>query len=147
MFLDRPAFVLERRINQPLTLINTAVSTGQPMAADSELSLGTIGALRADTPLRRTLGSFDMAWRAEARLVTARGRLVARVELEVDAWSAEATRLQIRPIASHPERWSARRLRRYFELAHQAADLTSRSLDALAVEPQLHPLPELVYVA
>jgi hypothetical protein len=144
MYLDRPHFVLERRINQPLPLVNTAVSTGLPFLADSEISLGSHGTLKTDTPLRRTLGSFDMAWRSEARLLAPRGRVVARIQIELDAWSADATRLQIRPVAQHPERWSTRRLRRYFDLAHFAADQTARRIDDLAVTPQLHPLPQLV---
>jgi hypothetical protein len=144
MFLDRPAFVLERRVNQPLPAVNAALSIGLPFARDSEWPLGSEGALRVDNPLRRTLGSYDMSWRADARLVTHRGRLVARIEMEVDAWSVDSTRLQLRPVARHPERWGARRLRRYFDLAHRAADGAARELDEIARSPQLHPLPQLV---
>ena len=129
MHLAPPAFVLERRINTPLALVNRAVSTGGPFVAAADLSLGWDGAISFDTPLRRTLGSFDLAWRAHARLLTRHGRPVARVALTVDGWSGDSTRLQLRPAAPHPERWSRRRLRRYFRVAHLAADRAARELD------------------
>jgi len=146
MYLDPPMFVMERRINQPLPLVNRAVSTGGPFTRAAADSLGSAGTLYVDRPFRRTLGSFDLAWRCDARLLTARGRLVARVEVTVDGWSTDATRLQLRPVARHPERWSPRRLRRYFALAALAADAAARQLEELAQEPQLRPVPELLAV-
>lgn len=143
MFLERPAFVLERRINHPPPLVNAAVSTGEPFAAGAQIPLGPAGLLEIDTPLRRTLGSYDLSWRADARLVTPRRRLVARVEIEVGPWSHDATRLQLRPAARHPERWSARRLHRYFTLAHGAADHTARELGSVARTAKLLPVPHL----
>ena len=144
MFLERPAFVLERRINHPPPLVNAAVSTGSPLVAGADIPLSSAGSLAIDTPLRRTLGSYDLSYRADARLMTPRKRLVAHIEIEVDPWSRSATRLQLRPAARHPERWSARRLRRYFVLAHQAADHTARELGSAARTPKLHPVPHLV---
>jgi hypothetical protein len=146
MYLDPPTFVMERRINQPLPLVNLAVSTGGPFTRAAADPLGPDGTFYVDRPFRRTLGSFDLAWRCDARLLTRRGRLVARVEITVDGWSTDATRLQLRPVARHPERWSPRRLRRYFQLAHLAADAAARQLDEHAQKPQLRPLPELVAV-
>jgi hypothetical protein len=64
-------------------------------------------------------------WCGTARLLTARSRLVATVEVEVSMWSDDATSVTIRPAAKHPERWRAWRLRRYFPLAHRAADATA----------------------
>jgi hypothetical protein len=147
MHLAPPAFVLERRIDTPLALVNRAVSTGGPFEPAAELPLGTDGTLSFDTPLRRTLGSFDLAWRADARLLTRRGRPVARVALMVDEWSSDATRLQVRPAAPHPERWSRGRLRRYFRLAHLAADRAAGELCEHSRAPQLLPVPELVSVS
>jgi hypothetical protein len=144
MNLAPTSFVLERRINQPLPVVNRAVSTGGPFEAASQISLGSDGTLSFDTPLRRTLGSYDLAWRADARLLTRRGRLVARVALIVDGWSADATRLQLRPASVRPERWSRRRLERYFRLAHLAADRAARELHEQSRAPQLQPVPELL---
>jgi hypothetical protein len=147
MFLDPPTFVLERRINQPLPLVNLAVSTGGPFTRDAIVALGSEGSLRVDEPLRRTLGSYDLAWRADGRLVTRRGRLIARVEVTVDGWSNEATRLQLRPVARHPERWSGRRLKSYFRLAHFAIDDAACQLSEHALRPQLQPAPEFATAA
>jgi len=146
MYLDPPTFVMERRINQPLPVVNLAVSTGGPFTRATADALGSDGTLYVDRPFRRTLGSYDLAWRCDARLLTPRGRLVARVEVTVDGWSTDATRLRLRPVARHPERWSRRRLRRYFLLAGHAADAAARQLDQHAQTPQLQPVPELVAV-
>ena len=144
MHLAPPSFVLERRINQPLALVNRAVSTGGPFRTSSPISFRAAGTLVFDTPLRRTLGSHDPAWRADARLVARHGRPVARVAITVDTWSADATRLQLRPASLRPDRWSRRRLQRYFRLAHLAADHVARELDEQSRAPQLQPAPELL---
>ena len=144
MYLDPPAFVLERRINQPPGLVNVALSTGAPFRRSTGAALDADGILDVDDPFRRTLGTFDLAWRTEGRLLTTRGRQVASVVLVVDDWCGGATRLRLRPVARHPERWGRWRLRRYFRLAHLAADLTARLLDEQAQVPQLEPLPQLV---
>ena len=144
MHLAPPTFVLERRINQPLPVVNRAVSTGGPFAATSPISLDSDATLTFDTPLRRTLGSYDLAWRADARLLTRRGRLVARVAVTVDGWSADATRLQLRPAAVRPERWGRRRLEQYFRIAHLAADHAAREIHQQSRAPQLQPVPELL---
>lgn len=146
MYLDPPTFVLERRINQPLPLVNLAVSTGGPFVRGTAVPLGPNAKLHVDERLRRTLGSYDLAWRADARLLSGRRRLIARIEVTVDGWSTDATRLQLRPVARHPERWSRRRLRNYFQLAHLAADHAARELSAHAQQPQLQPVPQLAAV-
>ena len=48
-------------------------------------------------------------------------------------WSRDASCLTVRPVARHPERWRAWRLRRYFALAHDAADATARLVAQRAV--------------
>jgi len=144
IYLNPPAFVLERRINQPLLRVDAAVSTGEPFRRGAAIPLESEGILSIESPLRRTLGSYDLAWRADARLLTRRGWLLARVEVTVDAWSSDATRLQLRPVARHPERWNGWRLKRYFRLAHLAADVAARELNAHAQKPQPQPAPQLV---
>ena len=54
--------------------------------------------------------------RAERRL----GRF--HVIVEVAEWSDEACELRVRPVSRRIGRWSSRRQRRYFGLAHAAAD-------------------------
>ena len=119
------------------------MSTHDPLPEAADFALGSEGRLHIDDGLCITVGTYAMSWRAQGRLLTRRGRVVTRVELEIDAWSNDATRLQVRPIARHPERWGRARLHRYFVLAHDAADHTARLLTDLAVSPQLHPVPEL----
>jgi hypothetical protein len=144
MQLDPATFVMERRINQPLPIVNLAVSTGGPFTRAAVDLLASNGRMCVDGPLRRTLGSYDLAWRCDACLRTRRGRLVAQVAVTVDGWSNDATRLRLRPVARHPERWSRWRLHQYFLLAHLAADDAARQLDEHAQQPQLRPVPELV---
>ena len=139
-----PTFVLERRINESTARVNLALSTRDSVVDPCTVSLAGDGVLSFDTPLRCTLGSYDLAWRTKGRLRTRRGRLVARVELTVDAWSSDATRLQIRPASHHPERWGRWRLNRYFRLAHVAADRIAREIQDCARVPQLRPVPEHV---
>jgi len=134
-------FVVERRLAEPSELVDLVASTGTLLPnAGASIRLGQASLVIA-APLRRTLGSFDLAWRTEAILRNQRGRRVARIDVTVDAWSADATRLQLRPAARHPERWSRRRLRQYFPLAHAAADALGTMLLDRARAPQLWPQP------
>jgi hypothetical protein len=137
MDLLRPAFVLERRINIPLSRIETALNdnTVPRTSARLEFSAG----LLLDAPfLPRTdawPGSSGRSWSATGVLITDRCRSVARVEIEIGPWSQNATRLELRPVAQHPHRWSQRRLHRYFRLAHLAADQTASTLTQTAQHP------------
>jgi hypothetical protein len=89
----------------------------------AEVSLGDLGRLTIDLPLRRIDGPYQ-AWRGRGRL-HGRGPRVARstrVDLELTPWSATAVELRLLPTHPHPSRWGRRRLRRYLDLAHLAAD-------------------------
>ena len=136
--LQWPAFVLERRVNQPLMAVHAWLLMDGDLGSGTHIDLGDAGELCVDGPLRPTLSFYDVSWRADARLLNARKHLVARVELEVDGWCSDATRLQLRPCARHPERWGKRRLRRYFTLAHNAVDHTAHRLTEMAAaqEPE-----------
>ena len=148
--LNPPAFVLERRVNRPLAAVQAALRTQAALVPDATIALVDDAELRVSEPLYPVLGFYDVSWRAGARLLgaplypTGRRRVVARVEIEVDAWSCEATRLQLRPMATHPERWRAHHLERYFALAHDAADRTARRLSQIAREPEAPRAYELV---
>ena len=145
MHLSGPAFVLERRINVPLHRLNAALnrdprSTAMPWPDRPR-------ALRLDEPFRAVRDSWYPRWRATAALLDEHGRAATTVELEVGAWSADASRLQLRPTSRHPERWSRRRLRRYFALAHLAADQTASALGELTrTAPPLTAHRELAHV-
>jgi hypothetical protein len=117
---------------------------------DAPIALDEGCELRIDGWLQPSPGFYDLAWRVEGRLLgaplspTGRRRCVARVDIEIDAWSRDATRVQLRPSARHPERWSARRLERYFTLAHEAVDEAARSLSRAARGPAVPRSYELV---
>jgi hypothetical protein len=130
MFIDPPAFVVQRRINHPLTDVQRGLADRAALAPNRLVDLDTEGFLYLAEPLR-PISPYNSrqplpTWCARARLLTSNRRVVAPVELEVSMWSHEATSLSLRPVARHPVRWSARRLRRYFNLAHPAADAAAQ---------------------
>jgi hypothetical protein len=125
--LTRSAFVLERRINQPLTTIGMALNNSRDLM--KALARGEPGVLLLDGPLRSIpRSSLYPSWRATGQLRSPRGRPVARIELRVDLCDGETGRLQLRPLTGHPERWGRRRLRDYFGPAHLAADQTVQAI-------------------
>ena len=46
----------------------------------------------------------------------------ARVSIEVAQWSDKVVELRLSPVSHHLGRWGERRQRRYFDVAHRAAD-------------------------
>jgi hypothetical protein len=122
MPLSWPSFVVSRRVNRPLPAVQSVLFDPSSFRPGDTYGVGTEGALTIDTPFRLIVAYPSPSWRATARLFARGSRAVARVELEVSAWSADASELTVRPVARHPERWSRRRLRRYFALAHDGAD-------------------------
>jgi hypothetical protein len=126
MSLDWPTFVLQRRINQPLSEVKRVLCNPAGVEAGAELSLGSQGRLVVDQRFSRAPFPSESSLVAQGTLHTNRGQRVARVEIEVGAWSNDATVLFLRPVARHPERWGGRRANRYFELAHEGADAVAR---------------------
>lgn len=137
MPFDSTTFVVERRINHPLRDVQRGLADRMPLAPAGRLDADADGFLCIVEPLRpvRPYSSRQPfpTWCASAHLLRSRRRLVARVELEVSMWSRDASCLTVRPVARHPERWRAWRLRRYFALAHDAADATARLVAQRAV--------------
>jgi len=130
MLFDPPTFVVQRRINHPLADVQRGLADRVALVPDGILDLGADGFLQLAEPMRPMTPYSSRqplpTWCAPALLLTPGWRPVAPVELEVSMWSHEATSLALRPAARHPERWSSRRLRRYFALAHAGADATAR---------------------
>jgi hypothetical protein len=97
-----------------------------PLAGDS-LELPEGGHLIFDAPFEATSGG----WSAPARLV-AFGRWPfrgERVEIAITATPMTAAReLRVVPRSLHASRWSARRVRRWFSLAHEGADALATRL-------------------
>jgi hypothetical protein len=130
MSLDWPTFVLQRRINTPLSDVQRTLFEPESVGTGGELELGSHGRLIVDKRFSRAPFPADESYVAQGTLQTSRGQRVARVEVEVGAWSNEATVLTLRPVARNPQRWSGRRATRYFELAHEGADAIARLAEA-----------------
>jgi len=130
MSLDWPTFVLQRRINQPLAEVQRTLCDPAGVNNGAELELGSHGSLIVDQRFSRAPFPSTKSFVAQGTLQTSRGQRVARVEVEVGAWSSDATVLVLRPVARNPQRWSGRRATRYFELAHQGADAIARLAEA-----------------
>jgi len=123
--VDVPMFVLQRRIDQTSVAVRHALLDSNARGSTRRDLAGGVyaqidGALDAAPPLR-TLGGAS--WRAPATIRNRHGRVIERIELEVNAWDASRAELLVRPRTRHPQRWSRRRRARYFRLAHPAADL------------------------
>ena len=139
MPLDAPTFVVQRRVNHPLSLVQRGLADRAPITPQRLVDLGENGSMFVAEPLH-PVAPFSSrqpmpTWCTRANLLTPRGRLVATVEVEVSMWAHDATSVSLRPVARHPERWRAWRMRRYFGLAHHAADATAHLLAPRATTP------------
>ena len=135
MQFNQPMFVLQRRINQPLEAVERVLCDPAAFRASSTIPLP--GGL--DVTLERRFGvtfppfGVDHAsWCAPVRASTRRGRTVERFDVEINAWDAWSTELLVRPRARRPYRWSGRRMRRYFAIAHTTADALTGRIGARA---------------
>ena len=148
MQFNQPMFVLQRRINQPLEAVERVLCDPAATRASSTLALGDGLDLALERSFGVTFAPFGVdhaSWCAPARVSTARGRTVERFEVEINAWDAWSTELLVRPRARHPYRWSGRRMRRYFDVAHATADALACRIGARAGAPsqpvRLAPVP------
>jgi RimJ/RimL family protein N-acetyltransferase len=143
---SRPAtpplsYVLERRVNRPSHVVARTLRDRSKIAPPSGFALGDEGTLVVEEPLRPSTQPFlrgHESWRTTAQLLSDRGRVVARVDIEVAMWTPGSMLVQLRPVASNTHRWGARRARRYFSLAHASADRLERLLN----EESVHRLPK-----
>lgn len=81
-------------------------------------------------------------WRARGRLARNGLGLVRHtsVDLEITPWSQIACELRMSPRSKRFRSWGAHRQRRYFVLAHQAADEIARRLGSANGEPRIVPI-------
>ena len=100
--------------------------------------------LRLEQPFGVTFPVFGLegaSWRAPASICNRQGRCLEHIEIELNVWDEQATELVVRPRARSPYNWRARHLRRYFRLAHDAADALTLVLatDTPRLEPAERP--------
>jgi hypothetical protein len=114
--------VVTRRVNVPTTLLRRAVYLVPFEVAD----------LGFTEPFTSIGDDKVPAWHATGRLYRPGGgwSRYTRVDVELTAWSADASELRIRAVSPRVHKWSARRQRNYFRLAHRTADVLVRSIDA-----------------
>jgi hypothetical protein len=79
------------------------------------------------TDFTRSTDGERPTWTARTRLPTAPR---TPVEIEVTKWSSAVVELSVRPSGRRLVTWSPARERRYFELAHEAADYVADVLRA-----------------
>jgi hypothetical protein len=125
MQFSQPMFVLQRRINEPLGAVERVLCDATLLSAGAEHDLGGGAWLVLERPFGVAFPPFGVefaSWSAPARVYTRRGGRPVKFELEINAWDGATTELLVRPRARSPYRWSGRRMRRYFAVAHATAD-------------------------
>jgi hypothetical protein len=124
-------FVLQRRVNQPFGAVGRVVCDPWLLHGGTCINLDDDAVLQLEQPFGVTFPVFGWegaSWLAPASICNRHGRCVEHIEIELNAWDAHATELVVRPRARSPHNWHGRHLRRYFRLAHEAADALIRVL-------------------
>jgi hypothetical protein len=122
---DWISFELQRRIDLPFEDVQRAVTSPAVLGTGMTMPLAGLGLVVLHAPFRPASLPYGSALHAPAMLTSSRGRRVALVRLEITAWSHDTTAISLRPLSSRPDRWGARRVEQYFELAHECADVIS----------------------
>jgi len=131
-FLDPPTWSdpgVTRRIG------TTATSLARRIDGDPGLRrirLARRGELRVQQPARPDPAGSTTRWHAGGRLVGAGPRLArsTRIDIEVSAGSPGTVEVRLVPRSRHIHWWAPGRQRRYFQLAHAAADELEQVLTA-----------------
>jgi hypothetical protein len=123
--------------------VERQLADGTVWPPGTALPLDRLGGLVIEEPLLRAHCSGVPGWRASGRLVRKvpsgraglrrlrsirpwSGRTFGRVDIEILPWSSTTTGVRLARRSPLPSYWSARRVRRYWALAHAAADRLAR---------------------
>jgi hypothetical protein len=130
----RPSGVLERNVRRtverPFASINSAIENSSKFTAGRVVVVSGLGKMIFDSTFQR-LEFCGMA------MLQTRGRLVgrgpricryARIEVELTPWSVRTTEVRISPRSRFVHLWGVRRSRRYWLLAHGAANVLKEML-------------------
>ena len=116
------AVAISRRIETSPLRLGTLLAEHSPVDLPGTVILGDRGHLVLDGPFVAEAHAHA-AWSATGRLHgVGRTERAERIDVVLSAWSGATVELRIRPQSAHPYRWGRRRLRRYFDLGHLAAD-------------------------
>jgi hypothetical protein len=122
--------VVVRRIKTPPSEVaQRIVWEGEPPA---RVGLGRLGELRVGSHIRSDGSGPGEVWLIPSRLVGSGPRIVrfSRVDIEIRPASSQTVELRLLPRSRHIHRWGTRRHRRYFQLAHAAADQVAQRFAA-----------------
>jgi hypothetical protein len=139
MQLNQPMFVLQRRITAPLGAVEHVLCDASLFGAGAMHELGNGALLEIERPFGVVFPPFGVeftSWSAPARVRTRRAARAIKFELEINPWDGATTELLVRPRARSPYRWSGRRMRRYFGVAHATADGVTCLLRSHAASPE-----------
>lgn len=116
--------VIARRIDRAPPSLGRLLANPHVLPVGAKVPLGSDGSLRLDAPFEPHVRGSLKEWRTSGRLIGHGPRLVrySRVDLLIAPWSDDACELRVAPRSRHLHQWGARRLRRYYRLAHDAAD-------------------------
>lgn len=116
--------VVARRINRAPSSLEQQLLKPDLLPVGRGLRLASGGTLRLDAPFERAIDGPEGGWRAHARLIGHGPRVVrySRVDVVIAPWSDEVCELRVVPRSRRLHRWGTWRLRRYWRLAHDAAD-------------------------
>jgi hypothetical protein len=134
MMLNWPTFVLQRRVNVPISSVERLLCSPHVFRGGAEFDLHADRMyLRLDRPFGVTFPPFGVdgaSWSASATVRSVRrGRQLVALEVEINAWDPASTEVVVRPRARRPYRWGPRRLRRYFRVAHLTADVVTQVIN------------------
>jgi hypothetical protein len=120
--LRATSFVLQRRVNVSYDVVNCALAE-RDVRVRIEQTINEAGAahLHGFRPKFAATGA-EREWMTIARVPGA-----PALELELSPWDGNIE-IRIRPASDRTAGWSGRKMNRYFDAAHDAADLAVRIL-------------------
>jgi hypothetical protein len=116
--------VIVRRIEQQPAALAQVLDRSGALPVGQDMSLGAQGRLRLDEPFEHRGPDVAGTWETRGRVIGSGPRLArfARVDVVIAPWSTESAQLRVQAHSRFLPRWGERRQRRYFDLAHAAAD-------------------------
>ena len=124
--LQATSFVLQRRVNVSYDVVNHALAE-RDVRVRLEQTINDAGAaqLHGFRPKFTATGA-EREWVSVARVPGA-----PSFELELSPWDGNVE-IRIRPATDRTTAWSGRKMNRYFDAAHEAADLAVRIVTDIA---------------
>jgi hypothetical protein len=124
--LQATSFVLQRRVNVAYDVVNRALAERDVrVRVEQTINDAGVAQLQGFRPKFTATGA-EREWVSRARVPGA-----PAFELEVSPWDGNVE-IRIRPASDRTTAWSGRKMNRYFDAAHDAADLAIRIITDIA---------------